>query len=182
MAPENSERMTAHQGRVSLSYLTRGINVGGDRASECRRRFLQLEFKQQVALIGEYAKQQLAKVDKILEGVTASDKPESAVALWEQKLKMKGSESGSDKITKVCSELGPESKNITDIFDSCYVFWVRQFYSCDEQGKVYRMTTQGALPTRLQKSHMKMIDDAAGMPKLGFNIKNFALYLYCMQD
>ncbi len=150
-----------------------------------RRAFLTRPFEHQAALIGEYAKNQLAKVNNVISETFASRIPDgtpTAVQLWEGMIASTVRTSEANKITALCSGLQVQSANIAQMLSDCYTFWVNEFYSCDDDGDMGTTPAQFSPAIRFTDDQMALIDSMSGMRSLGLNLRGYANFLYMTAD
>ncbi len=144
-----------------------------------RSDFMKLDSSKQAEFIGLYAKKRLKSIDRIIskllpnEGLKAAD-------LW---LKIVESRGGSDlsvvqKINNLYPALESKSEKIARLFAKTYVFWVHNYYSCDLDGNITKMTCQFSDALFIKHHKKEMINERSEMPYLAEQIEAYANFLY----
>lgn len=152
-----------------------------------RKLFLKLTFPEQVEWIAEFAKQQLEQANEEIDQIR--NRPNAnlpdAVDMWKQLAEDKGKDNDAVRLRRLFPALDhEETKSLSNLFSSCYTFWVSEFYSADPDGRIGRLSAQfsQAYNLRHYPEKLALINEKSGMPYLGQNIAGYANALYMQQD
>jgi hypothetical protein len=157
--------------------------------SEIRSEFLKLPFRDQAELIGWHARKALKTADRMISKsiISASGGEPRAIDIWEKMVgKAPGIEckkifSQSDilKIEKLYPGLTTDvTRQIARLFDDTITYWVKNFYSCNRNGRADFYACQWSRARTFNDEEMRQIDSKSGMPYLGWNIQNYADLLF----
>jgi len=172
--------------QVTLRLLMRTKDPA--RFNALRREFLSLSFPDQAKLIGQYARLQLMKVDKIIKGnwpaEALGEKLPTALDVWNKWMEGKKWPDFGDKerMERAYPQLSKVSKEITMLLRSCYEYWLRNYYSCGENGFIDRRSAGSSRALSFGKAKMERIDRESGMDRLGICFVRDALLERAIAD